>query len=80
MRTAKIAITIPRDLLTRLDQLVDGKRFNNRSQAVQEAIRDKLDRFEHGRLARECAKLDRAFEQRLAEEGSTGDAAEWPEY
>ena len=80
MRTAKIAITIPRDLLTRLDQLVDGKRFNNRSQAVQEAIRDKLDRFEHGRLARECAKLDRAFEQRLAEEGLTGDAAEWPEY
>lgn len=80
MRTAKIAITIPENLLARLDRLVDGQRFRNRSQAVQQAIRDKLDRLEQSRLARECAKLDPAFEQSLAEEGLSGDVDQWPEY
>ncbi len=80
MSTAKIAVTIPQDLLARLDRFVAGRRFRNRSQAVQEAIRDQLARLEQSRLARECAKLDPAFEQRLAEEGMAGDAAQWPEY
>lgn len=30
---------------------------------------EKLSRLEHSRLARECAKLDSAFEKALAEEG-----------
>ncbi|MCI0464406.1 MAG: ribbon-helix-helix domain-containing protein [Gemmataceae bacterium] len=80
MRSAKIAVTIDQDLLTRLDRLVKERRFPNRSRAVQEALRDKLDRLERSRLARECAKLDPQVEQQLAEEGLAEDMEQWPEY
>lgn len=80
MRTAKIAVTIERDLLTRLDRLVKERRFPSRSRIVQEALRDKLQKLESSRLARECAKLDRKLEQQLADEGLAGDLAQWPEY
>jgi metal-responsive CopG/Arc/MetJ family transcriptional regulator len=80
MRTVKIAVTIDQDLLTKLDRLVSQDKFPNRSRAVQEAIRDKVQRLERSRLAAECAKLDPAFEQALAEEGLTEDIKQWPEY
>lgn len=80
MRTVKVAITIDRDLLDCLDQLVKENKFPNRSRAVQEAIRDKLQRLKKGRLAREAAKLDPVFEQAMAEEGLTEDSKQWPEY
>ena len=32
------------------------------------------------RLARECAKLDRKFEQSMAEESLSVEVGEWPEY
>jgi Arc/MetJ-type ribon-helix-helix transcriptional regulator len=81
MRTVKkIAITIDQELLARLDRLVEEKHFANRSRAVQEAVRDKLERLGKGRLARECAKLDPREEKALAEEGFGADATTWPEY
>jgi metal-responsive CopG/Arc/MetJ family transcriptional regulator len=80
MRTVKIAVTLDQDLLARLDQLVKENQFPNRSRAVQEAIRDKLQRLQRSRLARESAKLDPAFEQALADEGLTEDYEQWPEY
>lgn len=80
MSSAKIAVTIDQDLLTRLDRLVKERRFPNRSRAVQEALRDKLERLDRSRLARECAKLDPTFEHRLAEEGLAEDLELWPEY
>ena len=80
MPAAKIAITLDQDLLSRLDRLVKERRFPNRSRALQEALRDKLDRLERGRLARECAKLDPVFEQHMAEEGLSGDLEQWPAY
>lgn len=80
MRTVKIAVTIDQDLLARLDRLVEEKQFANRSRAVQEAIRDKLERLGKGRLARECAKLDPREEKALAEEGLETDLEAWPEY
>jgi metal-responsive CopG/Arc/MetJ family transcriptional regulator len=80
MRTVKIAVTIDRDLLARLDQLVETARFPSRSRAVQEAIKDKLDRLDRSRLARECAKLDPRFEQELADEGLAADFDQWPAY
>ncbi len=80
MPSVKIAITIDYDLLKRLDDLIDENKFPNRSQAVQEAIRDKLRRMKRGRLAIECAKLDSAFEQAAADEGLTEDSEKWPEY
>jgi metal-responsive CopG/Arc/MetJ family transcriptional regulator len=80
MATTKVAISIDSKLLEQLDRLVDERIFRNRSQAVQDAIRDKLDRFAHTRLARECAKLDVRAEQEMADEGLAKDANEWPEY
>jgi metal-responsive CopG/Arc/MetJ family transcriptional regulator len=73
MSTAKIAITIDEDQLACLDRLVKEKRFSSRNRAFQEALRDKIERLERSRLARECAKLDPRFEQQLAEEGLTDD-------
>ena len=72
MALAKVAITIEEELLRRIDRLVEMRKFPNRSRAIQEAVRDKLERLERGRLARECGKLDRAFEQRMADEGFGG--------
>jgi Arc/MetJ-type ribon-helix-helix transcriptional regulator len=80
MRSAKIAVTIDQSLLSRLDQLVKDRRFPNRSRAFQEALTEKLERLDRGRLARECAKLDPEFEQRLADEGLSEDSKQWPEY
>ena len=80
MPAAKVAITLEEQLLKRIDRLVAQRKFPNRSQAIQEAVRDKLDRLERGRLARECAKLNRSIEQRIADEGLPEDLDEWPEF
>jgi Arc/MetJ-type ribon-helix-helix transcriptional regulator len=80
MATVKIAITLDEAIVARLDKLVAENRFPSRSRVVQEAVRDKLDRLRRGRLARECAKLDPAFEKNMAEEGIASDFSEWPEY
>jgi metal-responsive CopG/Arc/MetJ family transcriptional regulator len=80
MPAAKVAITIEERLLKRIDRLVAQRKFPNRSQAIQEAVRDKLDRLEHGRLARECAKLSKSIEQTMADEGLAEDLEEWPEF
>lgn len=69
MGTAKIGITIRKDILEKLDRLVQSKVFPNRSKAIQQAVEERLARIGRGRLARECAKLDPKFEQDLAEEG-----------
>ena len=80
MSKTKIAITIERPILERIDQLVAAHMFSNRSRAIEQAIEEKLERVEHGRLARECAKLVPAYEQALADEGLSEDTTEWPEY
>ena len=80
MPAAKVAITIEEQLLKRIDRLVAQRKFPSRSRAIQEAVRDKLEHLERGRLARECAKLNRSAEQRMADEGLTEDVEEWPEF
>ena len=80
MATTKIAITIDRELVKRLDLLVAESRFPSRSRAIQEAVWEKLDRLDHRRLAQEAAKLDHHFEQQLADEGLQEDFSTWPEY
>lgn len=80
MSTAKVAITIDRRVLGRLDALVKCKAFANRSRAIQQAVEEKLAQLDRSRLARECAKLDPLAEQALADEGLGRDLAEWPEY
>ncbi len=74
----KIAITMDETLINQIDRLVSEKRFPNRSRAIQEAVREKLERMESSRLARELAKLDPVFEQKLADDDM--GANEWPEY
>ncbi len=80
MARSKVAVSLEGATLERLDQLVRQAVFPNRSQAIQTALEEKLERLERSRLARECAKLDPAFEKSLAEEGMTEDLSEWPEY
>ncbi|MBX3330821.1 MAG: ribbon-helix-helix protein, CopG family [Nitrospira sp.] len=80
MAKSKVAISLDESTLDRLDKLVQKAAFTSRSQAIQEAVDEKLARLNRSRLARECAKLDPAFEKSLAEDGLSKDAAEWPEY
>ena len=80
MAASKVAISMDKELLTELDTLVAKKAFASRSQAIQAAVREKIARVRRDRLAEECAKLDPAFEQAMAEEGMSGELAQWPEY
>ena len=77
---SKIAITMNEETVKQLDYLIMQQSYKNRSQAIEEAVSEKLDRLKRGRLARECAKLDPVEEQELAEEGFVEDADNWPEY
>ncbi len=80
MGKAKIAITLDEKIVGRIDRLVRQRTFSNRSQAIEQAIEEKLSRLDRSRLAREAAKLDPEFEKRLSEEGLEKDNAEWPEF
>lgn len=80
MNKNKIAITIDQNILSRIDRLVNQRIFPNRSRAFQEAVEDKLKRLDRNRVAKECAKLDPAFEKSLAEEDLSEELKEWPEY
>lgn len=80
MGRAKIAISLDKVTLQRLDRLVDKEVFPNRSQAIESAVAEKLQRLDRSRLARECAKLDPGFEKALADEGLSSDVTEWPVY
>lgn len=80
MTAAKIAISIDRSLLNRIDTLVRAKRFRSRSEVFQTAVSEQIARFDDDLLATECAKLDRAEEQAFADIGLSSDLSEWPPY
>lgn len=80
MPRAKVAVSLDESTVERLDRLVREAAFPSRSQAIQEAVDEKLSRMERNRLARECAKLDPEFEKSMAEEGLSEDVTEWPAY
>ncbi len=80
MSFAKIAITLEKNLLARVDFLVKAHFFPNRSKAIATAVAEKLSRIDQTRLARECSKLNPSFEQAMAEEGLGEDISEWPAY
>ena len=80
MARSKIAVSLDQQTLQQLDRLVAEAMFPSHSQAIQVAVKEKLERLTQGRLARECAKLDPALEQTLAEEGFAEDAFTWPAY
>jgi metal-responsive CopG/Arc/MetJ family transcriptional regulator len=80
MPKTKVALTLETDLVERVDELVARRRFRSRSQAIEAALADKLQRLARTRLARESAKLDVREEKRLADEGLADDFGSWPEY
>jgi Arc/MetJ-type ribon-helix-helix transcriptional regulator len=80
MGKTKVAVTIDAATIIKIDRLVNAKVFANRSQAIQEALYEKIERIEHSRLAEECAKLDAVEERQLTEEGMNGEIDAWPEY
>lgn len=80
MPKAKIAITLDRAVLTELDELIAQRTFPNRSQAIEDAIVEKLERMARTRLAAELDKLDPGEEKALAEEGLRSELVAWPEY
>jgi hypothetical protein len=49
-------------------------------QDIREPLEEGVTLVERTRLTRECAKLDIAEEQALADEGLAVDAGRWPEY
>ena len=80
MPKTKVALTLDSKLLERVDELVAKQRFRNRSQAVEAALADKVQRLARTRLARESAKLNPREEKRLADEGLVDALDSWPEY
>jgi metal-responsive CopG/Arc/MetJ family transcriptional regulator len=80
MPKTKVALTLEAHLVERVDELVAQQRFRNRSQAIEAALAEKLQRIARTRLAGECAKLDPKEEKALAEEGLAGSLETWPEY
>ena len=80
MPKTKVALTLDSGLLEQLDDLVERRRFRNRSQAVEAALGDKLHRLARTRLAREAAKLNPREEKRIADEGLVDELEAWPEY
>jgi Arc/MetJ-type ribon-helix-helix transcriptional regulator len=77
MASVKVAITLEKETLARVDGLVARNVFPNRSRAIQIALQEKLERQEGVRLAAECAQLDPAREQAIAEEGFGADVETW---
>jgi len=80
MPAEKIAITLDRELLKDIDRGVKSGLYKNRSRAIEEAVREKIERQRKRRLLSEAKKLDPKEERALAEQGMTGEEASWPAY
>ncbi len=80
MTKTKVAVSLNSTLVERVDVLVKRSFFPSRSQAIEVALAEKLERMQRTQLARECAKLDPHEEAALANEGLREDLSEWPAY
>lgn len=80
MSASKIAITIEKSTLSRLDRLVRERKYPNRSRAIQEALDEKIQKLDRNRLQQECEKLNPDEEKIFAEEGFGFEVNQWPEY
>jgi metal-responsive CopG/Arc/MetJ family transcriptional regulator len=80
MKSTRVTVTIDRTLLAELDELITQNIYSSRSQAIQEALEEKLARMRRNHLAMECARLDPQHEQALAEEGMGPETSSWPRY
>ena len=80
MNKSKIAITVSPLVLSRLDAWVQSEHFASRSEAIEKAVEAQLQRLECTRLSEQCALLDVAEEQAMADRGLAADAAAWPAF
>ena len=80
MTKAKVAITLERSVLDELDELVRRRLFDNRSQAIEIAVVEKLERHKRVRLVSALNDLDPLEEASLADEGLQTELSSWPEY
>lgn len=80
MSVARVTISIESSLLEKVDRFVRDQVYSNRSQAIQVAVKEKVERLDRNRLARECAKLDKTEEQGFADAGLASEVEQWPEY
>lgn len=80
MAKAKVAITLERSLLGELDELVEQRQFLNRSQAIESAVIEKLERMRQTRLLSALSDLEPIEEKAMAEEGMASELRSWPEY
>jgi Arc/MetJ-type ribon-helix-helix transcriptional regulator len=74
----KIAVTLDHRTVADLDRWVQAGRYPNRSRALQFAVNLLMERDKRSRFSRELAKLNRADERRIADEG-IGDGS-WADY
>lgn len=77
MRAAKVGITLDERVLRVVDRWVRQGRYPNRSQAIQSALREKMERWKRTRLTEELSQLDPDEERALADEKLAGES--WPE-
>jgi metal-responsive CopG/Arc/MetJ family transcriptional regulator len=80
MATAKIAISIDKELLQRLDEAVKAKLFTNRSRAIQVALQTELKHLGRTRLEQALDHVDPEAEKAMAEEGMSFELEQWPPY
>jgi len=80
MATAKIAITISKPTLEKLDRLVEERKYPNRSRAIQEAVEELVLKYERSALAEALEKVDSSEERFFAEQGMQAEADSWPTY
>jgi metal-responsive CopG/Arc/MetJ family transcriptional regulator len=76
----KVAVSLDARLVDELDALVKRSHFPSRSQGLEVALAEKLERLRRTQLARECAKLDAREEAAFADAGLQEDLRQWPAY
>lgn len=76
----KVAVSLEDALVRQVDLLVRDARYRSRSQAIEVAVAEHLERLRRRRLAEACALLDPDEETALAEADLEHDTATWPPY
>lgn len=80
MPTTKVAITLDEEILEEIDRLVKEKKYPNRSKAIQDAIKYRLEKWRKTRMVEEAQKFDPDEEKAMAEESLAAENESWPEY
>ena len=78
MSTLNVMIELEPSLLAKVDDFVQAHVFRSRKDAVEAAVREKIQRLESQRqFLDECQKLNPAEEQSMAEEWLDGELESW---